>query len=127
MDARRRILFNLTPETSGADSYVCEEIEKVPQGERGKLFRSTMLAGFALRKQDPRLPNLLAELLDEKTSFDDIINILRVIYPQQIKTMLKNSEHQQNISNPCSTPSNKPEEGEAMPEDVTRANARKLL
>lgn len=125
MDARRRILFNLTPETSGADNYVCDEIEKVPQGERGKLFRATMLAGFALRKQDPRLPNLLAELLDEKTSFDDIINILRVIYPQQINAMMNSGELSQSNSGISCTDNNPVKE--PQPDAITRDNARKLF
>ncbi len=124
MDARRRILFNLTPESSRADSYVCDEIEKVPQGERGKLFRATMLAGFALRKQDARLPNLLAELLDENTTFDDIINILRVIYPQQIKTMMDNGELEQ-IHSPTKNKST--EKQTTQTETVTRDNAKKLF
>lgn len=125
MDARRRILFNLTPETSGADSYVCDEIEKVPQGERGKLFRATMLAGFALRKQDPRLPNLLAELLNEKTSFDDIINILRVIYPQQINAMINSGKLLQTHS--CINSTLNPVKETSQPEAVTRDNAKKLF
>lgn len=124
MDARRRILFNLTPESSKADSYVCDEIEKVPQGERGKLFRATMLAGFALRKQDTRLPNLLAELLDENTTFDDIINILRVIYPQQIKTMMDKGELSQ-IHSP--TKNKSLETQTTQTETVTRDNAKKLF
>lgn len=124
MDARRRILFNLTPETSGADSYVCDEIEKVPQGERGKLFRATMLAGFALRKQDPRLPNLLAELLDEKTSFDDIINILRVIYPQQINAILEKTEGKDKSS---ISPADAQPENKTLVDKTTRDNAKKLF
>ncbi|MEY8712265.1 plasmid partitioning/stability family protein [Mangrovibacter phragmitis] len=84
MDTRRKINFYLNPERNEADRYVCEVIDSLPQGERGQVWRAAMLAGFALRKQDSRLPNLLAELLTAETSFADIIQLMRAVFPEEM-------------------------------------------
>jgi hypothetical protein len=43
-------------------------------------WRATMLAGFALRKQDPRLANILAELLNENTTFEEMMMVMQAIF-----------------------------------------------
>ncbi|ELY7546192.1 plasmid partitioning/stability family protein [Cronobacter sakazakii] len=85
-DTRRKITFYLNPETNAADKYVCDEIDRTPQGERGKLWRSALLAGFALRKQDARLPHMLAELLNEETTFDEVILLMKAVFPEEMDT-----------------------------------------
>ncbi len=85
-DTRRKILFYLNPESSPAERFVCDEIDRMPQGERGKAWRSACLAGFALRKQDSRLPNMLAELLNENTTFEEMILVMQAVFPEEMKT-----------------------------------------
>nr|WP_318375260.1 plasmid partitioning/stability family protein [Enterobacter sp.] len=84
-DTRRKITFYLNPESSPAERYVCDEIDRMPQGERGRVWRAAMLAGFALRKQDVRLPQLLAELLTQDTTFDEMILVMQAVFPEEMK------------------------------------------
>ena len=51
------------------------------------LLGATMLAGFALRKQDIRLPNVLAELLNAGTTFADIAQVMRAVFPDDMARM----------------------------------------
>jgi hypothetical protein len=47
-----------------------------------------MLAGFALRKQDPRLANILAELLNENTTFEEMMMVMQAIFPEEMKGLV---------------------------------------
>ncbi|GAB7259010.1 plasmid partitioning/stability family protein [Dickeya ananatis] len=85
-DTRRKIMFYLNPESSMADRYVCDEIDRMPQGDRGKTWRAALLAGFALRKQDSRLPHMLAELLTEHTTFDEMLLLMKAVFPEEMKS-----------------------------------------
>lgn len=85
-DTRRKIMFYLNPESSMADRYVCDEIDRMPQGDRGKTWRAALLAGFALRKQDSRLPHMLAELLTEHTTFEEMVLVMQAVFPEEMKT-----------------------------------------
>lgn len=87
MDTRRKIVFYLNPERNEADRWVCDEMDRLPQKERGQVSRATMLAGFALRKQDIRLPNVLAELLNAGTTFADIAQVMRAVFPDDMARM----------------------------------------
>ncbi|MDZ7324917.1 plasmid partitioning/stability family protein [Kosakonia sacchari] len=84
-DTRRKIMFYLNPESSDADRYVCDEIDRMPQGERGKVWRAALVSGFALRKQDTRLPNMLAELLNEHTTFEEMVTVMQAVFPEEMK------------------------------------------
>nr|WP_249665070.1 plasmid partitioning/stability family protein [Pectobacterium carotovorum] len=84
---RKKISFYLTPANNAADRFAAKAIDSTPQGERGKLWRSCLLTGLAFSKQDVRLPGLIAELLDEKTELDDILNIIGAIYPNKIESL----------------------------------------
>ncbi|ENU1174231.1 plasmid partitioning/stability family protein [Enterobacter kobei] len=87
-DTRRKIMFYLNPESSEAERYVCDEIDRISQGERGRVWRATMLAGFALRKQDPRLANMLAELLNENTTFEEMVMVMQAVFPEEMKGLV---------------------------------------
>ncbi len=89
MDKRRKITFYLNPETNEADRYVCQTIDDTPQGERGRLWRATLLTGFAFGKQDERLPYLFSELLNSNTTFDELLQLLRAVYPRDVDSILQ--------------------------------------
>ncbi|MFX4313019.1 plasmid stability protein [Enterobacter sp. 63] len=86
-DTRRKITFYLNPESSAAERYVCEETDRMPQGERGNVWRAALLSGFALRKQDERLPHLLAAQLTESTTFEEMVLLMRAVFPEEMKAL----------------------------------------
>ena len=123
MDTRRKISFYLNPENNAADKYVCDEIDKTPQGDRGKLWRAALLTGFAFRKQDSRLPNLIAELLNEHTTFDEMIQLMKAIFPDEMVSLGGGQVKERPITEQRqATPPAKPEQA-----DETRDNARGLF
>ena len=81
MDKRRTIAFKLNPDVNQTDKIVCDTLDSIPQGERSRLNRA---AGLALYRQDPRAPFLLCELLTKETTFSDIVNILRSLFPKEM-------------------------------------------
>lgn len=87
MDTRRKITFYLNPETNEADRFVCQKTDETPQGERGRLWRAALLTGFAFGKQDERLPFLFSELLNGDTSFDDLMQLLKAVYPREVEAL----------------------------------------
>lgn len=123
MDKRRKISFYLNPESNTADKYVCDEIDKMPQGDRGRHWRAAMLAGFAFRKQDNRLPNLIAELLNENTTFDEIIQLMKAIFPEEMLSLMERQSKAGAISDikTAVSPSNQTKINE------TRDNAKNLF
>lgn len=86
-DTRRKITFYLNPESSAAERYVCEETDRIPQGERGNVWRAALLSGFALRKQDERLPHLLAAQLTESTTFEEMVLLMQAVFPEEMKAL----------------------------------------
>lgn len=116
MDARRKITFYLNPETNEADRLVCQKTDETPQGERGRLWRAALLTGFAFGKQDERLPFLFSELLNRNTSFDDLIQLLKAIYPREVEGLLQKQERD-NVPPPQTT----------SIDDETRNNAKGLF
>lgn len=85
-DTRRKITFYLNPESNAAERYVCDETDRLPQGERGNVWRAALLSGFALRKQDERLPHLLAAQLNESTTFEEMVLLMQAVFPEEMKT-----------------------------------------
>ena len=117
-DTRRKITFYLNPESNEAERFVCDEIDKVPQGERGRVWRATLLAGFALRKQDPRLANVLAELLNEHTTFEEMVIVMQAVFPEEMKGLVNRK------------PAGKPvteETAQVRTGNETRENARAMF
>lgn len=84
-DTRRKITFYLNPESNAAERYVCDETDRLPQGERGNVWRAALLSGFALRKQDERLPHLLAAQLNESTTFEEMVLLMQAVFPEEMK------------------------------------------
>ncbi len=84
MDKRRTIAFKLNPDVNQTDKIVCDTLDSIPQGERSRLNRAALTAGLALYRQDPRTPFLLCELLTKETTFSDIVNILRSLFPKEM-------------------------------------------
>lgn len=87
MTDRRKIQYYIFPEKMEADAYVDSVLESIPQGDRGRILRAATLAGFALHKVESRIPHLLAELLNSKTSKDEILQILRAVIPDDIQSV----------------------------------------
>ena len=124
MDTRRKITFYLNPETNEADRFVCRKTDETPRGERGALWRAALLTGFAFGKQDERLPFLFSELLNGDTSFDDLMQLLKAVYPREVEAFLQDrakshvsAEHADNHS------SSQPPGAD----DETRSNAKRLF
>lgn len=121
-DTRRKIMFYLNPESSEAERYVCDEIDKISQGERGRVWRATLLAGFALRKQDPRLANMLAELLNENTTFEEMVMVMQAVFPEETKGLVNRK--------PAATVIQDRDSKGTLPapsDDETRDNARAMF
>lgn len=124
MDTRRKITFYLNPETNEADRYVCQKTDDTPQGERGRLWRAALLTGFAFGKQDDRLPFLFSELLNRDTSFDDLLQLLKAVYPQETEALLQGRARE------VLSATAQPPERKSAPlssDDETRNNAQTLF
>lgn len=80
-DTRRKVAFYLYPESSAADRYLCDELEAISVKDRGRVMRTLLLAGAALRQQDARAPGVLAEMLTDKTTLTDLVSVLRGVIP----------------------------------------------
>ncbi|HBE9154501.1 MULTISPECIES: plasmid partitioning/stability family protein [Serratia] len=121
MDTRRKITFYLNPETNEADRFVCQKTDETPQGDRGRLWRAALLTGFAFGKQDERLPYLFSELLNNNTSFDDLLQLLKTVYPRETEALLQGQGRGATVlpAVPAPDPVSSDEE--------TRANARGLF
>ncbi|MEH3581432.1 plasmid partitioning/stability family protein [Enterobacter cloacae] len=124
MDTRRKITFYLNPETNEADRFVCQKTDETPQGDRGRLWRAALLTGFAFGKQDERLPFLFSELLNRDTSFDDLLQLLKAVYPRETEALLQGRAREA-----VTTAPQPPEQtsDSVTSDDETRNNARGLF
>ena len=122
MDTRRKIMFYLNPETNEADRFVCQKTDETPQGERGRLWRAALLTGFAFGKQDERLPYLFSELLNDGTSFDDLLQLLRAVYPREVDALLQGQGRGVSESAPVSRTV-----AATTGDEETRNNARQMF
>jgi hypothetical protein len=121
MDNRRKIQFYLSPDKIEADKYVCDQLESIPQGDRGRVLRAVTLAGFALQKIEGRIPFLLSELLNENTTREEVIQILKVVLPPDLLSELQTGRKPEVPGEPS--------RGEipADKEAETRNNAKKMF
>ncbi|EJM7506765.1 plasmid partitioning/stability family protein [Escherichia coli] len=115
MDKRRTIAFKLNPDVNQTDKIVCDTLDSIPQGERSRLNWAALTAGLALYRQDPRAPFLLCEPLTKETTFSDIVNILRSLFPKEMADF--NS----------STISQSSSQQEQKSDEETKKNAMKLI
>lgn len=90
----RKISFYLKPAHSRADQLADEMLDALPVKARGNACRAAMLAGMALMRQDPRLPRLIAEVFDDKTTITQVRHLISSIYPDDTTTAIVTS-HQQ--------------------------------
>ncbi|MFZ4219717.1 plasmid partitioning/stability family protein [Enterobacter ludwigii] len=77
----RKISFYLKPAHSRADQLADEMLAALPVKARGNACRAAMLAGMALMRQDPRLPHLIAELFDDRTTISQIRHLISSVFP----------------------------------------------
>ncbi len=80
--SNRKISFYLKPAHSRADQLADEMLEALPVKARGNACRAAMLAGMALMRQDARLPHLIAELFDERTTISQIRHLISSVLPE---------------------------------------------
>ena len=99
MDKRRTIAFKLNPDVNQTDKIVCDTLDSIP----------------ALYRQDPRAPFLLCELLTKETTFSDIVNILRSLFPKEMADFNSST-----ITQPSS-------QQEQRSDEETKKNAMKLI
>lgn len=74
-DERKKFTVYLHPDQV-ADDVSLGIIESVSRNERGELYRKAFISGLALHQLDPRLPGLLAVLLDRDFSADQLVGLL---------------------------------------------------
>lgn len=74
-DERKKFTVYLHPDQT-ADNMSLDIIESVSRNERGELYRRALISGLALHQLDPRLPGLLAVLLDRNFSADHLVGLL---------------------------------------------------
>lgn len=74
-EERKKFTVYLHPDQA-ADSVSLDIIESVPRNDRGELYRKALISGLALYHLDPRLPGLLALLLDKDFTADSLVGLL---------------------------------------------------
>lgn len=74
-EERKKFTLYLHPERD-ADRQALEVIEAVPRSARGELFRNAFISGMALQQLDPRLPALLAVMLNREFTADQLTGLL---------------------------------------------------
>ncbi|MBQ4938365.1 plasmid stability protein [Citrobacter werkmanii] len=74
-EERKKFTLYLHPERD-ADRQALEVIEAVPRSTRGELFRNAFISGMALQQLDPRLPALLAAMLNKEFTADQLTGLL---------------------------------------------------
>ncbi|HHO9701280.1 plasmid partitioning/stability family protein [Citrobacter braakii] len=74
-EERKKFTVYLHPDQA-ADSMSLDIIESVPRNDRGELYRKALISGLALHQLDPRLPGLLALLLDKDFTADSLVGLL---------------------------------------------------
>ncbi|MEG2267931.1 MAG: plasmid partitioning/stability family protein, partial [Acinetobacter sp.] len=74
-EERKKFTLYLHPERD-ADRQALEVIEAVPRSARGELFRNAFISGMALQQLDPRLPALLAAMLNKEFTADQLTGLL---------------------------------------------------
>ncbi|MDF7662842.1 plasmid partitioning/stability family protein [Erwiniaceae bacterium L1_54_6] len=119
MDTRRKIQFYINPKSSPGEEFADAFTESTQQGERGRLWKAAMLSGFALQRVDPRLPFLLSELLSEKTTAEEVLQVIRAVSPKGISSE-PGSASAQGAESECSQ-----EQHDAA--DETRNNAKQMF
>ncbi|ELE9707425.1 plasmid stability protein [Enterobacter cloacae] len=74
-EERKKLTVYLHPDQV-ADNVSLDIIDSVPRNDRGDLYRKALISGLALYHLDPRLPGLLALLLDKSFTADSLVGLL---------------------------------------------------
>ena len=74
-EERKKFTVYLHPDQV-ADNVSLDIIDSVPRNDRGDLYRKALISGLALHHLDPRLPGLLALLLDKSFTADSLVGLL---------------------------------------------------
>ena len=74
-EERKKLTVYLHPDQV-ADNVSLDIIDSVPRNDRGDLYRKALISGLALHHLDPRLPGLLALLLDKSFTADSLVGLL---------------------------------------------------
>lgn len=132
MSELRKVSFYLKPDQNPADKVAADMLDALPVKMRGKASRAALLAGIALMKQDPRLPGLIAEILDEHTTISQIRHLLCSVLPedagsavaalQQLLTFAQSEKPQPEIRKTETTPAIA-----AGNAEVARQNAKNMF
>ena len=74
-EERKKLTVYLHPDQV-PDNVSLDIIDSVPRNDRGDLYRKALISGLALHHLDPRLPGLLALLLDKSFTADSLVGLL---------------------------------------------------
>ncbi|CZX60463.1 plasmid stability protein [Enterobacter hormaechei subsp. steigerwaltii] len=74
-EERKKLTVYLHPDQV-ADNVSLDIIDSVPRNDRGDLYRKALISGLALHHLDPRLPGLIALLLDKSFTADSLVGLL---------------------------------------------------
>lgn len=75
---KKKIIFNLTPDDNPADKFAVARSDTT-KGRKADFYRTCFLAGVLLHKIDPRLPELLTTILDDKVTEKSLIGALQML------------------------------------------------
>jgi hypothetical protein len=81
MDTRRKLTYYIHPEDFKGDKLLSEKLSSLEKSEKSRLLRAATIAGFALFRQDERIPHLLTALLDENTTIIEIMQVIGSVKP----------------------------------------------
>lgn len=81
MDTRRKLTYYIHPEDFKGDKLLCDKLSSLEKSEKSCLLRAATIAGFALFRQDERIPHLLTALLDENTTMAEIMQVISSVKP----------------------------------------------
>lgn len=88
---RRKVLLYLRPEVNDGEQFASDKIGMQPQGERGNYSRTALMAGIALGELDSRLPALLAAMLSDHTSAEELRSFLGNFIQPRKAELVKNA------------------------------------
>ena len=84
MDTRRKLTYYIHPEDFKGDKLLCDKLSSLEKSEKSRLLRAATIAGFALFRQDERIPHLLTALLDENTTMAEIMQVIGSVKPDAL-------------------------------------------
>lgn len=86
MDTRRKLTYYIHPEDFKGDKLLSEKLNSLEKSEKSRLLRAATIAGFALFRQDERIPHLLTALLDENTTITEIMQVIGSVKPDALSS-----------------------------------------